>query len=85
MKKSITLDRLPIGHGGVLETIGGTGALRCRLLDMGLIPGTHVTLIKVAPMGDPIQLCLRGYELTIRREDAAEITVLPDDEKGARV
>lgn len=84
MNGRITLDRLAAGHGGVLETIGGTGALRCRLLDMGLIPGTHVTLVKVAPMGDPIQLRLRGYELTIRREDAAEITVLPDGEKGAR-
>ena len=61
MKKSITLDRLPIGHGGVLETIGGTGALRCRLLDMGLIPGTHVTLIKVAPKSP----CARSHRWAI--------------------
>lgn len=80
----MTLDKLTAGQSGTITAVGGEGELRCRLLDMGLIPGTHVTLIKVAPMGDPIQLCLRGYELTIRREDAAEITVLPDDEKEAR-
>ena len=81
----MTLKELKIGESAVIDAVGGAGALRQHFLDMGLIPGTHVTLIKVAPMGDPIQLRLRGYELTIRREDAAEITVLPDDEKGARV
>lgn len=75
MKKSITLDRLPIGHGGVLETIGGTGALRCRLLDMGLIPHTRVSVSKIAPMGDPMELQLRGYVLTLRKEDARSIEV----------
>ena len=75
MKKSITLDRLTVGHGGVLETIGGTGALRCRLLDMGLIPKTKIVITKVAPMGDPIELRLRGYTLTIRIEDAKNIEV----------
>ena len=49
--------------------------LRCRLLDMGLIPHTRITLQKVAPMGDPIQIQVRGYELTLRREDAEKIQI----------
>ena len=56
----MTLDHLPIGQSGEITAVGGTGALRCRLLDMGLIPGTRVKVIKAAPMGDPIQLQLRG-------------------------
>ncbi len=55
--------------------MGGDGALRCRLLDMGLTPRTLVTLRKVAPMGDPIEIHVRGYELTLRVEDARHITV----------
>ena len=55
--------------------MGGTGALRCRLLDMGLIPRTRVTVQKIAPMGDPIQIRLRDYELTLRKEDAESITL----------
>ncbi len=69
----MTLDQCPIGGRAIIKTVGGTGALRCRLLDMGLIPGTSVSVIKVAPMGDPIELRLRGYELTIRKDDAAQI------------
>ena len=61
--------------------MGGEGALRCRLLDMGLTPRTVVTLRKVAPMGDPIEIHVRGYELTLRVEDARQITV----EKRERV
>lgn len=71
----MTLDKLPIGKTAVIAQVGGEGALRCRLLDMGLIPGTKVTVCKVAPMGDPIELRLRGYELTIRLEDAQKITL----------
>lgn len=56
--------------------VGGEGVLRCRLLDMGLIPKTKVTVTKVAPMGDPIELRLRGYTLTIRIEDARNIQVV---------
>lgn len=69
----MTLDQCPIGGRAIIKTVGGTGSLRCRLLDMGLIPGTAVSVIKVAPMGDPIELRLRGYELTIRKDDAAQI------------
>ena len=60
--------------------MGGEGALRCRLLDMGLTPRTLVTLRKVAPMGDPIEIRVRGYELTLRVEDAREITVEKRDD-----
>lgn len=71
----MTIDDLAIGQSGVIGTVGGEGPLRLRFLDMGLIPGTRVTLQKVAPMGDPIQIRVRGYELTIRREDARVITL----------
>ena len=74
----MTLDKLAVGSSAVIKTVGGSGALRCRLLDMGLIPHTEVTLQKIAPMGDPIQIQLRGYELTIRREDARKITLRED-------
>ena len=71
----MTLDQLTVGQSGVITKVGGAGPLRCRLLDMGLIPGTKVEIIKRAPLGDPVELRLRGYELTLRREDAAHITV----------
>ena len=73
----MTLAELKIGQDAVLCSIGGQGELRHHLLDMGLTPGTEVTLRKVAPMGDPIQLELRGYELTLRLDDAAKIEVEP--------
>ena len=69
----MTLSELGVGKSAVIQTVGGEGILRCRLLDMGLIPNTKVTVQKIAPMGDPIQIRLRGYELTIRLEDAAKI------------
>ncbi len=71
----MTIDDLKIGQSGVISQVGGEGALRLRFLDMGLIPGTRVRLQKVAPMGDPIQIELRGYELTVRREDARKIAL----------
>lgn len=74
----MTLDQLPIGKPGKITAVKGEGALRGRLLDMGLIPRTTVVVRKVAPMGDPIELVLRGYVLTIRGEDASKITVEPD-------
>ncbi len=78
----MTLNDLKIGESGDILTVGGEGALRLRLLDMGLIPRTRVKLQKVAPLGDPIQILLRGYELTLRREDAARIEIQPaEDEK----
>lgn len=71
----MTLNELKIGQSGVISTVGGDGALRCRLLDMGLIPHTRVTLSKVAPMGDPIEIYVRGYDLTLRIDDAKKIAV----------
>ena len=71
----MTLNQLKVGNSAVNTTVGGDGALRCRLLDMGLTPHPRVTLQKIAPMGDPIQIQVRGYELTLRREDAARIEV----------
>ncbi|MBR5709117.1 MAG: ferrous iron transport protein A [Oscillospiraceae bacterium] len=71
----MTLDELPVGSEGVIATVGGDGPLRCRLLDMGLIPRTRVEKIKVAPLGDPMQIRIRGYELTLRSEDAKMIAL----------
>ena len=71
----MNLAELKEGQRAVLTDIGGEGALRQHFLDMGLIPGTKVTLQKIAPMGDPIQIQVRGYELTIRREDARKIAL----------
>lgn len=71
----MTLKELGVGKSGVITAVGGEGVLRCRLLDMGLIPRTEVTLQKIAPMGDPIQIRVRGYELTLRIEDAKKIEV----------
>jgi Fe2+ transport system protein FeoA len=71
----VTLDKLKTGKNAGIITVGGDGALRCRLLDMGLTPGTAVMIRKIAPMGDPIELYLRGYELSIRLEDAQKIEV----------
>ena len=71
----MTLAELHIGQDALIQTVGGEGALRQHLLDMGLTPGTEVTLRKVAPMGDPIELELRGYELTLRLDDALKIEI----------
>ncbi len=69
----MTLDSIKPGQGGVISSIGGQGLLRRRLLDMGLTPNTRVRVRKVAPMGDPIELSLRSYVLTIRKDEAAKI------------
>ena len=71
----MTINDLETGQSAIIDTVGGEGALRQHFLDMGMIPETEVTLIKFAPMGDPIELRIHDYELTIRRDDAAQITV----------
>lgn len=76
----MTLDNLPIGKPAIILTVGGEGDLRCHLLDMGLIPHTEVTVRKVAPLGDPLELYLRGYTMTLHKEDAARIEVRPKEE-----
>ncbi len=71
----MTLDQLPIGKPAVITAGGGEGALRCRLLDMGIIPKTKILVQKIAPMGDPMEIRLRDYELTLRIDDAKNIEV----------
>lgn len=71
----MTLRELEIGQSGVIENVGGDGALRQHFLDMGVIPGAEVTLVKYAPMGDPMELRIHGYELTLRVADAEKIDI----------
>lgn len=76
----MTLDKLEIGKSAVIKSVGGEGALRLRLLDMGLIPRTKVTVSKMAPSGDPIQISVRGYDLTLRLEEASRIEVEQEED-----
>ena len=71
----MTLQDLEIGKSGVIEKVGGNGELRQHFLDMGVIPGAQVKKIKLAPMGDPMEIQIHGYELTLRVDDAAKIQV----------
>ena len=73
----MTIKDLEIGQSAVIEKVGGGGALRQHFLDMGVIPGTEVTLVKLAPLGDPMELRIHGYELTLRLDDAQKISVRP--------
>ena len=88
----MTLRELKIGQSARIVAVGGEGALRQHFLDMGVIPGAEVTLVKLAPMGDPMELRIHGYELTLRLEDAEQITaelVIPQEtapvKQGPRV
>lgn len=87
----MTLNQLAIGESGRVLSVGGDKALRRHFLDMGITPGTIVTLVKIAPMGDPLEIFVRGYELTIRGEDAAKIGIeraqasIKEDKVSARV
>ena len=69
----MTLKELQVGKTATILSVGGNGALRQHFLDMGLIQGTEVTIVKYAPMGDPVEIRIHGYELTIRLEDAGQI------------
>lgn len=71
----MTLDMLKAGEKAKIMAVGGTGALRRRLLDMGLTPNTIIMVRKMAPLGDPIELHLRSFELTLRKEDAKQILI----------
>ena len=71
----MTLKELKVGESAVVKVVGGHGALRQHFLDMGVIPGAEVTLIKFAPMGDPMELRIHGYELTLRLADAGQIEI----------
>lgn len=69
------LSELQAGECGQILSVGGTGVLRRRLMDMGMTPGTKVFIRKIAPLGDPIEIFIRGYELTLRKEDTTDIVV----------
>ena len=69
----MTLKDLPIGKTATVQSVGGDGGLRQHFLDMGLIPQADVTMVKYAPMGDPVDIELRGYELAIRKKDLKDI------------
>ena len=77
----MTLKELEIGKSAVITRVGGEGALRQHFLDMGVIPGAEVTVVKFAPMGDPMELQIHGYELTLRLADAAQIDIRPIPER----
>ena len=77
----VTLDQLPIGQEGIIKTVGGEGILRRRLLDMGLTPRTRVIVRKRAPLGDPLEIYIRRYELTLRASEAGKITVMVEAEQ----
>mgnify|MGYP002424696556 FL=1 len=79
-----TVNDLKIGEKAIVTGLGCSGALRRRIIDMGITPGAVVIMRKAAPMGDPLELNVRGYELSIRRSEAKEIWVLPDDEEARR-
>ena len=74
----MTLDQIKPGQSIIIVNVNGQGLLRRRLLEMGLTPNTHVKVRKVAPMGDPIEVYLRSYVLTLRKEDASMIEVKED-------
>ena len=76
-----TIKDIKPGQSARVESLGGDGALRQHFLDMGLIPGTQITVVKYAPMGDPVELKLHGYELTLRLDDAAKIGVVPTEKR----
>ena len=79
----MTLKELAIGQSAMVTTVGGEGSLRQHFLDMGVLPGAQVTLMKYAPMGDPMELQVQGYELTMRLDDAAKIGVEPIEVKAS--
>ncbi len=70
-----TLSKLEIGERGVIKAVQGEGAVRRRLFDMGITPGAEVYLRKKAPFGDPIEISIRGYELTLRKAEAAQVEI----------
>ena len=80
----MTLRELKPGQSARIDAVGGEGALRQHFLDMGVIPGAEVTVIKLAPLGDPMELRIHGYELTLRLADAAQIRVKPLEKQAVK-
>lgn len=77
-----TVNDMKIGEKGIVMSLGCSGALRRRIIDMGITPGAVIIMRKAAPMGDPLEINVRGYELSIRRSEAKEIRVVPDNGEG---
>ncbi len=76
----MTLKELQVGKTGIVTEVGGEGVLRQHFLDMGVIPGAEVKVVKLAPMGDPMEIKIHGYELTLRLADAEQIGISPAEE-----
>ena len=74
----ITLDQLHPGQAGRIVRVGAVGLIKRRIVDMGVVRGTAIRVIKIAPLGDPIEVKIKGYNLSLRKEEAREITVEPD-------
>ena len=70
-----TLDTFTVGESGVVKAVLGEGKIKRRLFDMGITPGAQITMRKVAPLGDPIEVTIRGYELTLRKKEAEAVTM----------
>jgi ferrous iron transport protein A len=70
-----TVNNLPIGKSGVVIKVHGEGAIKRRIMEMGITKGAEITVVKVAPLGDPIELIVRGYSLSIRKDDASQIEI----------
>ncbi|MDD1723829.1 MAG: ferrous iron transport protein A [Methanospirillum sp.] len=77
----ITADQLPPGASGIISGIRGETSIRRRLMEMGVLPGSKLTLVKWAPLGDPAECLIRGYKLSLRRTEAALITVETNQER----
>ena len=75
----VTLDRLPAGASGRVVSVGGSGPLARRLMEMGVVPGAPVRVVKFAPLGDPLEVRVRNYHLALRRSEAETIKVVPSD------
>lgn len=80
----MTLKELQIGKSAVIKSVGSHGALRQHFLDMGMIPGVEITVVKLAPMGDPMEVQIHGYELTLRLEEADQIEIDPIVERSCK-
>jgi len=76
-----TLEEFKVGETGLIKKVGGEGRLRRRLFDMGVTPGATVYLRKKAPLGDPLEVTIRGYELTLRKSEAALVILEVEDKK----
>lgn len=76
-----TLDLFGVGESGTIKKVNGEGKIRRRLFDMGLTPGANVYLRKKAPLGDPIEITLRGYELSLRKDEAVNVEVEVEEKK----